>query len=1727
MSQLIVIVVAVLVLLLFYIGTIHCQSYPIQNSYVWPTSKGGNGHGYTVMSERTSISTTMKDCEDLSIGSSTVISYLITLDSKQEWDYVNGFWSIVWVSCRDFGGNGNYSYSSGPEINQPLFNMYTGQCWGYCPFQASDPSLAPGEEYLNTRQPAWNFKNSKGNLQDYTYSIGYIPSIGTNGGSITINNLSQFNMSTINITFFNPTKQLSKSCHITSKQGTTVTCMVPPLSGFHNVIVQDASGVSSTHYAWKPYPPFIKAVYPSFTANGSITLIGDNFGDNTNNQVFVNISTSDIPCNITFVSSTQIICQLQSTLIGNTKFLPISISVDSVYTQTYKPHIFCDNRFHSTILFGGEYSRVKQLMIDNVTMGATPNAPYIGAIESQEMYQCFGKSMDIIEKFRFWQGVSFNSNNGSFTRNNGPFKRTLSPLYYNSTVAPNMTQSNNIIYNIFDRTLSSNIENVQYYTPLITFYTSDAPIIYSVTNIMPETQSLVTINGNHFGQDLSYVLVSINESISSSIYNVTIRVAEKVTSKVGPLGKECLHNCSNHGICNRIFGSCKCDAGYGSYLDCLSLVTPNQIYNSTVVNGTSILSTNDTSSLAVVNFTIGIQFIREIDQDNSIIQTMSMDNVTWNQLKVKVQVGRSLLNCKIASRMIIDNDTIIPSRVTILPNDDPLFKQIDNRVYNLLTVFNIPQFCKSVELDPAFNGILLGADQTVGDDSYCETDPYPKWKIIMIVDLFPMPSLEWQGSGTVRTTVTISTERFLETSIKFSYIIIILILQANTIVGQDYESINKNVFVWDKSKGGNGHGYLLNISTGAISATDASALCSDMSNSKFKSYLMTLESKQEWDFIIGNITKRISSYRVWTSGSDLDSTGNYIYSSGPQTNQPLFNMYTGQCFGYCAFGSGEPSLDPSGEVYVYTRGAPSWDFNNGINNNPVGDPVLNTVCEIEPIEEVYIPSIGTNGGSITINNLSQFNIQTINITFFNPTKQLSKSCQITSKLGASVTCMVPPLSGFHNVIVQDASGVNSTHYAWQPYPPFIKAVYPSFTANGLVTLIGDNFGDNTNNIVAVNISRSNIKCNILHATSTQIICQLQSTLGDTKFLPISISVDYVYTQTYKPHIFCDNRFYSTIMLGTNFSTALQYVNDKIGMYASSNPPYIGAIETETMYQCYSQSINVQEYLPYYLWQGVSYNSNNSFTRNNGPLKGTLSPIYSVMSRNMAPGNIVYYQLDSRTIYGDSNIPLKASLIVFPLVESPVIQNVTNIQSGLSSLVTIDGNLFGQDQSYVLVSVNEKHCKSPRFIGYGFRQMTCLFDDSNESVSSNNPDFNITIRVGEKVTSKIVSLVKECPNNCSSHGICNRIFGSCKCDSGYESSSDCSVLVRPDQLFNTTIQDDGKSTLSMNETKAGIVVNFTTGIQFIREIDQDNLIVQTISMDNVTWIQDNTTSSTGESIFIGTVLESSMKLQVKVHQYKESNTTRFAGEDIQLSPNSIKYNIKITDWTWKSPINTLQVIFLSKSDSVKVDKCGRKQSKTEASFGDQILWTRVQVGRSVLNCKIASRMIIDNDTIIPSRVTILQDDDPLSKQLNLVEKQEYNMLTAFNVPRFGRSVELDPAFSALIVGEKDQINLGDDSQCSDITFEKWKIIVIVVCASFVLISITVVIVFVTKKKVQMKFTSKLNKSFQNLNRRVTQMVIPRPNIPPNQQQNNNVQSNPNNLNPVQNKISDWVSDKSNK
>ncbi|EGG24718.1 hypothetical protein DFA_02962 [Cavenderia fasciculata] len=480
-----------------------------------------------------------------------------------------------------------------------------------------------------------------------------------------------------------------------------------------------------------------------------------------------------------------------------------------------------------------------------------------------------------------------------------------------------------------------------------------------------------------------------------------------------------------------------------------------------------------------------------------------------------------------------------------------------------------------------------------------------------------------------------------------------------------------------------------------------------------------------------------------------------------------------------------------------------------------------------------------------------------------------------------------------------------------------------------------------------------------------------------------------------------------------------------------------------MYDCLNRSLNIKDYPDFRFWQGVSYNSSdNSFTRNNGPFKGTPSQFYyNNNTSNLTPSNNIPYD-----IY--------APLIAFNITDAPAIDNITSIIPGQASQVTINGNHFGRDSSYVLISIQGSQCKSPMFIENNYQQITC----SLGSVEPYSTDLNYTVKigVGGMLTTKVVSLAKECLNDCSAHGICNQTFGTCKCDSGHEPLLDCSSLDNRSQLLNTTIWDNGASLLSTDQTITGVIVNFTTGIQFIRDINQDKSIIKTLSIDNLAWTQEEEKTSSGESVFNARMFNQRTQLQVTVGQFQDTNTTSFLGEDIQVSPNSVKYRIKIINWVWSSPINTLQVIFHTQSDSVEFDKCGKLKVRSDISRGDQIIWTRVQVGRTLLNCKIASRMVIDNSTIIPSKVTLLTNDDPVSQQI--WKSRKFNLLTTFHIPRFSHSVELDPVFNALI--------LGDDSnlpyECTEETTEQWTFIIVAVVLSAALLSIIVVVLVITTK-----------------------------------------------------------------
>ncbi|EGG24654.1 hypothetical protein DFA_02898 [Cavenderia fasciculata] len=244
-----------------------------------------------------------------------------------------------------------------------------------------------------------------------------------------------------------------------------------------------------------------------------------------------------------------------------------------------------------------------------------------------------------------------------------------------------MTPSNNILYDIYGGTISSKIEDVRYYKPLIAFNITDAPMIDNITSIIPGQASQVTINGNHFGKDSSYVLISIQGS-----------------------------QCKSPMFIENNYQQISCSLG--------SVEPYSTDLNYTVKIG---------SWWNAYNQSCDVPYTIEFGKLKVRSEVSRGDQIIWT----RVQVGRTVLNCKIASRMVIDDSTIIPSKVTLLTNDDPVSQQIwKSGGFNILTTFHIPRFSQSVELDPVFNALILGDNSHLPYE--CTEETTDQWTFIIV-----------------------------------------------------------------------------------------------------------------------------------------------------------------------------------------------------------------------------------------------------------------------------------------------------------------------------------------------------------------------------------------------------------------------------------------------------------------------------------------------------------------------------------------------------------------------------------------------------------------------------------------------------------------------------------------------------------------------------------------------------------------------------------------------------------------------------------------------------------------------------------------------------------------------------------------------------------------------------------------------------------------------------------
>ncbi|EFA83249.1 hypothetical protein PPL_04039 [Heterostelium album PN500] len=498
----------------------------------------------------------------------------------------------------------------------------------------------------------------------------------------------------------------------------------------------------------------------------------------------------------------------------------------------------------------------------------------------------------------------------------------------------------------------------------------------------------------------------------------------------------------------------------------------------------------------------------------------------------------------------------------------------------------------------------------------------------------------------------------------------------------------------------------------------------------------------------------------------------------------------------------------------------------------------------------------------------------------------------------------------------------------------------------------------------------------------------------------------------------------------------QYRGDKFVIYET--PVFVGDYLTNATSKSHG-------YVHFYM---VNISPNANITLYDDIAKQVI-PIFEIVSSNetivkMPAGDRQYFlhlYVNDRISNGITyqNLPTHFKIDSYRSVRFQQPGNVTLIGSGFyNDLLSITIGGLACDQIF-FISTTELVC------------------NYKASVPSNKNGDALTIEI-KAFLDQIVVLSQqifyyitdyECPNKCSGHGDCQKTTGTCICQSGW-SLRDCSFQQpvnkpQPPPLPPVTT-DEGVTILSGESS-----LDFSIGLYHIREVDDSAQVHNQVSMKNISWQQPS------NGTYIGTFKENSCRIQLNVDIIVNATNHTFAGETILLDANSVKFTVNITQWTFKSPLNTLEIIYITKASASNTDDLCTNPVEESDQQQSSLSYYQVRTPNSILQAKFASRLILES-RITKSVVRQLDLNDALYKDI-ISSKGEYNLLTAVVSPSFSTYCTIDPNYSLLLTGNDEKLTCGDEDN------NKWRLPVIVVCSVVGATILVLATVFLVKKRLQ--------------------------------------------------------------
>ncbi|GAM21391.1 hypothetical protein SAMD00019534_045660 [Acytostelium subglobosum LB1] len=425
---------------------------------------------------------------------------------------------------------------------------------------------------------------------------------------------------------------------------------------------------------------------------------------------------------------------------------------------------------------------------------------------------------------------------------------------------------------------------------------------------------------------------------------------------------------------------------------------------------------------------------------------------------------------------------------------------------------------------------------------------------------------------------------------------------------------------------------------------------------------------------------------------------------------------------------------------------------------------------------------------------------------------------------------------------------------------------------------------------------------------------------------------------------------------------------------------------------------------------------------------------------------------------------------------PLVTSISPITTD-GGLLILGGN-FGPYHNHTAVSINDADCsvqtwdsttvqcqiaKSSTLVA---GPATLKMEVDGYNYTSSTTLLNVQDRSQIIVDSCIVK-----NNNCSGNGHCVADNGgSCLCNDQFLGTM-CEQVVSPTVQVVT---NQLAPIASLTTEDSPFVFEFE--MASVQEVDVRGEVVGELatkawSTKDISPEQDgngkaylytwnNTNTGNGGGGQPGLMIQTTLNMSV------QANTVKFAGQSIQLAPNSVKMTVSISGWTFCSTLNTLRVVFATNlyNTSSSPSDCNTDQDTytliPSSTNGQSVQYLRVIKGKTEFLGRFVDYSLSDG------RPTYTQTQFINQTKLD-TDDNLYKVYFGITLPQC-HTCKLDPDFSALV-----SIPQAVRPECmagrrDNNTFATWKIIVIVVVCSVVAATLLSAFIVLRKHKIYLKY-----------------------------------------------------------